>query len=255
MRPARTARRRRPGPGDAAAPSLRLHRHEDRAAVRAPARISLPCTSGDSCEESLVRLGTDRIDLLQIHYDEPERPVDDVIGPSSRSSARGRSGATESATCRPPGSRPTSGRGVPFSAHDGTLGDRAADGERGPAGAAAVSGVAGIAFSVTGRGLLSGSPPSPDDSGRRGHPTDGPAVPSRTSRSRRAASPRRWARSVRARGKTIAQVAIAWVLAQPGIVCALTGPSSIEHLEENLGASGWEMDPASARELEALPRG
>ena len=39
-------------------------------------------------------------------------------------------------------------------------------------------------------------------------------------------------------GKSPAQVAIAWVLAQPGVVCALTGPSTIPHLEENLGGAG-----------------
>ena len=51
-------------------------------------------------------------------------------------------------------------------------------------------------------------------------------------------------------GKTPAQAAIAWVLAQPGILCALTGPSTISHLEENLGASGWALSPADLEELE-----
>lgn len=37
-------------------------------------------------------------------------------------------------------------------------------------------------------------------------------------------------------------MAIAWVLSQPGIFCALTGPSSEEHLTENLGASGWKIE-------------
>jgi predicted aldo/keto reductase-like oxidoreductase len=42
-------------------------------------------------------------------------------------------------------------------------------------------------------------------------------------------------------GKTPAQMAIAWVLAQPGILCALTGPSTITHLEENLGGGGFAI--------------
>jgi hypothetical protein len=52
--------------------------------------------------------------------------------------------------------------------------------------------------------------------------------------------------------KTSAQVAIAWVLAQPGVICALTGPSTIYHLEENLGGSGWQIDPEEYEELESF---
>jgi hypothetical protein len=49
--------------------------------------------------------------------------------------------------------------------------------------------------------------------------------------------------------KTPVQIAIAWVLAQPGVVCALTGPSTIPHLEENLGASGWSLASEDLDEL------
>ena len=51
-------------------------------------------------------------------------------------------------------------------------------------------------------------------------------------------------------GKTQAQVAIAWVLSQSGIICALTGPSTIAHLEENVGGSGWHLSSESCEELE-----
>jgi hypothetical protein len=51
-------------------------------------------------------------------------------------------------------------------------------------------------------------------------------------------------------GRTPVQVAIAWVLAQPGVTCALTGPSTMDHLEENLQATGWHLDPRELAELE-----
>jgi len=51
-------------------------------------------------------------------------------------------------------------------------------------------------------------------------------------------------------GKTSVQVAIVRALAQPGVVCALTGPSTIPHLEENLGGSGWTIPPDDLSELE-----
>ena len=53
----------------------------------------------------------------------------------------------------------------------------------------------------------------------------------------------------RSYGKTQVQVAIAWVLSQP-IICALTGPSTIAHLEENVGGSGWHLSSESCEELE-----
>ena len=44
-----------------------------------------------------------------------------------------------------------------------------------------------------------------------------------------------------ARGKTPAQVAIAWVLSHPEISAAMIGPDSPEQVEENLGGVGWEL--------------
>jgi hypothetical protein len=49
-------------------------------------------------------------------------------------------------------------------------------------------------------------------------------------------------------GRTPTQVAIAWVLAQQGVISALTGPSSIVHLEEDVGTSGWALP---SKDLEA----
>ncbi len=51
-------------------------------------------------------------------------------------------------------------------------------------------------------------------------------------------------------GKSPVQVAIAWVLSQPGVVCALTGPSSLEHLEENIGGSGWQLEEPDLKGIE-----
>jgi diketogulonate reductase-like aldo/keto reductase len=52
-------------------------------------------------------------------------------------------------------------------------------------------------------------------------------------------------------GKTPYQVALNWLLSQPGVV-AIPKTSSMEHLDENLGALGWQMDKA---DLERLSRG
>ena len=51
------------------------------------------------------------------------------------------------------------------------------------------------------------------------------------------------------RGKTMAQVAVNWVLSHPEITVAISGSDTIEQLDDNLGAVGWELD---AEELDRL---
>ena len=51
------------------------------------------------------------------------------------------------------------------------------------------------------------------------------------------------------RGKTMAQVAVNWVLSQPEITVAISGSDTIEQLDDNLGALGWELE---AEELDRL---
>jgi L-glyceraldehyde 3-phosphate reductase len=54
------------------------------------------------------------------------------------------------------------------------------------------------------------------------------------------------------RGQTLAQMALAWVLRDPRITSALIGASSIDQLEQNLGA--LEQTVFAADELAAIDR-
>jgi aryl-alcohol dehydrogenase-like predicted oxidoreductase len=53
----------------------------------------------------------------------------------------------------------------------------------------------------------------------------------------------------RQRSKSPAQVALAWLLAQPGVTAPILGARAMEQLEDNLGCVGWQL---TAEELEAL---
>ncbi len=44
-----------------------------------------------------------------------------------------------------------------------------------------------------------------------------------------------------AEGKTAAQVALNWVLHRPGVTAPIIGARTLEQLNDNLGASGWEL--------------
>ena len=56
----------------------------------------------------------------------------------------------------------------------------------------------------------------------------------------------------RRRGQTLAQLALAWTLRDPRVTSTLVGASSIEQLEQNLGA--LEKLDFTAAELEEIDR-
>lgn len=50
-------------------------------------------------------------------------------------------------------------------------------------------------------------------------------------------------------GKTPAQVALNWVLNRPGITAPIIGVRTMEHLEDNLGAAGWTLSEEQIKRL------
>jgi aryl-alcohol dehydrogenase-like predicted oxidoreductase len=51
---------------------------------------------------------------------------------------------------------------------------------------------------------------------------------------------------------TVAQLAIAWVLRQPGVTAAIAGSSSLAHTQENAAAGEVVLDDATLRAIEDL---
>jgi len=51
------------------------------------------------------------------------------------------------------------------------------------------------------------------------------------------------------RGKTPAQVALNWVLNQPGVTTAILGARTVLQLEENLGSVGWELSAEETHKI------
>ncbi len=52
-------------------------------------------------------------------------------------------------------------------------------------------------------------------------------------------------------GKTVPQVAINWVLRRPTVATAIIGARNEEQLRQNLGAVGWELTPEQVAQLDA----
>ena len=201
-----------------------------------------------ACEQSLVNLGTEYIDLYQLHFDDPQTPVEDTIRVLERLQDEGKirhyglghlSAARLLAYIQ---------AGEVFSVlMEFSPLTRSAQTDIIPL--CQEMDVAAIAFSVTGRGLLSGKIGAqvkfdPGDIRSMDALFQGASFQSGLRIAKKLGQ-------VGARyDKTPAQTAIAWVLTQAGVTCALTGPSTPAHLEENVAGSGWDLTSDDLRELE-----
>jgi aryl-alcohol dehydrogenase-like predicted oxidoreductase len=53
-------------------------------------------------------------------------------------------------------------------------------------------------------------------------------------------------------GKTLAQLAIAWVLRRPEVTSAIVGARRPSQIEETVGAGDWNLSPADIKDIDAL---
>jgi aryl-alcohol dehydrogenase-like predicted oxidoreductase len=53
-------------------------------------------------------------------------------------------------------------------------------------------------------------------------------------------------------GKTVAQMAIAWVLGNPAVTVALVGTRTVGELEEDIAALDWRLAPADRAEIDRI---
>ncbi len=204
---------------------------------------------GKACEESLERLQTDYIDLYQVHFDDPDTAIEETVGALEELVREGKIrhyGVGHLPRDRVEAYLET---GRVFSVLL-ELSAVARESRRKLLPLCGAYGIGAIAFSVTGRGLLTGrfeERPSFEPGDIRN--IDPLFQRERFQSSQRVA--KKMTELGRHYGRTPVQVAISWVLAQPGMLCALIGSSTVAHLEENVGGAGWLL---SSKDLEGLER-
>ncbi|MBU6529829.1 aldo/keto reductase [Streptomyces mayonensis] len=203
-------------------------------------------------DASLTRLGVDHIDLYQLHRIDPEVPVEESWGALSELVAAGKLGAlglSEASVAeigRAQGVHPVASVQSELS-----LWSREAL-DDGVVEHCRREGIAFIAFAPLGRGFLSGRISSPED------------LPKADGRHRLAryqpdalAANQAVLDQVRAvaeeTGASVAQVSLAWVLAQGDHVAVLPGTKTRRYLEENVGAGALRLSPAALERLAHLP--
>ncbi len=209
-----------------------------------------PATLKQTCEDSLRRLKTEVIDLYYLHRWDRAVPVEESVGALGDLVREGKIRAVglsevSAATLR----RAHAVHPIAAVQSEYSLWTR--NPEIAVLDACCDIGAAFVAFSPLARGFLTGTLKDvaslePKDL-RRAMPRFEPAV--------YAANLRlldEYARLARAAHASMAQLALAWVLARGGHVLALPGTTCRAHLEENLGADAVELPPELIGKLDAL---
>lgn len=201
-------------------------------------------------DSSLRRLGTDRVDLWQLHRVDPEVPVEETWGAMAEQVAAGKAlalGMSEVGVEEL--SRAAAVHPVATVQSELSLWTRDPLPEVLPWCAA--NGVGFLPFSPLGRGFLTGTlaPGSFDDSDFRArNPRFAPEAMAANAALVDAV------RAVADRvGATPAQVALAWVLGQGEHVVPIPGTKKLRYLEENAASATVALTAEDLAELDALP--
>jgi aryl-alcohol dehydrogenase-like predicted oxidoreductase len=204
-----------------------------------------------SIDESLRRLGTDYVDLYQLHRVDPEVPIEETWGAMSEVVAAGKarhlglSEVTVDQIKRAQSVHPVTSVQSEFS-----LWTRDVQAEVLPY--CAEQGIGFLPFSPLGRGFLTGRFSSFDDLPEDDFRRRQPRFQQDALRANLAIVGR--VREIAERvGATAAQVALAWVVAQGRYVVPIPGTKTPKYLTDNVGAAGVELNATDLAELDALP--
>jgi L-glyceraldehyde 3-phosphate reductase len=207
-----------------------------------------------SLDQSLRRLGLEYVDIFYSHRADPDTPLEETLGALDTAVRQGKAlyVGISSYSAERTGNAAAILRelGTPLLVHQPAYSLLNRWVEDGLLDVLEKEGMGCIAFSPLAQGMLSeryldGIPPvsraSEDDS-----------FPQQFLSSANLDRVRGLADLARARGQTLPQMAIAWVLRDPRVTSALVGVSSVEQLEANVAA--LDNMSFSAAELDAIDR-
>ena len=244
-----------------------LARHRDRVVIATKVRFGVSDPGGEglaperiraACDASLRRLGVDVIDLYQVHAPDPAVPVEDTLAAldglvrAGKVRALGASNfpawllAWSVAVQDREGWAPFVSLQPQYS-----LVERTAELELLPLCRAAGLGV--LPWGPLGSGFLTGRYRRDQLPAQGRVATAGDAVEEAPSRRFTEANFRvvDAATEIAAgRGVPFPQVVLAWLLSVPGVTAPVIGPRTLPHLEDLLGATGFELDADERRRLE-----
>jgi aryl-alcohol dehydrogenase-like predicted oxidoreductase len=207
-------------------------------------------------EDALRRLGTDYIDLLQLHAFDASTPTEEVMGTLDQLIAAGK--IRYAGVSNYPGWQIMKAQAIAdrhgwprLVAHQVyySLIGRAYEADLMPL--AADQGLGALVWSPLGWGRLTGKigRDRPIPAGSRLHETEQFAPPVETEQLYRAIDA---LEAVAAEtGKTVPQIAINWLLRRPTVASVIIGARNEEQLRDNLGALAWSLTTEQVAALDA----
>ncbi len=212
----------------------------------------------ESCEASLRRLGVEAIDLYQIHQFDPQTPLDETLDALTDLVRAGKVryiGCSNYDAWRVVQSLWISDR--EHFAHfvsvqpEYNLLER--DVERELVPACLELGLGVIPYFPLAAGVLTGKykPDQPVPEGTRGY--NNPRFEPRLRREILETVQRleEWAH---ARGHTVAELSLAWLIARPGVSTVIAGATRPEQVVENARAAAWKLTEDDLREIDEILR-
>jgi aryl-alcohol dehydrogenase-like predicted oxidoreductase len=209
-----------------------------------------------ACEASLGRLKTDRIDLYQSHVDDGETPLEETLRAYERLIRAGKVRAIGASNYTAPrlaeALELSSAKGLPrydCLQPDYSLAQRGYEAELEPLCRA--EGVGVISYFSLAAGFLTGKYRAAGAAAGR----------AREARVAKYLNPRGFAlldaldAVARESGGSPAQVALAWVIARPGITAPIASATTVAQLDELIGAVRLTLSPEAIRRLDAASAG
>jgi len=236
------------------ATKVRFETSEPAGAGLAPDRIRA------ACDASLRRLGTDVIDLYQLHAPDPDVPLEETLEAldglvrAGKVRAIGASNFPAWLLAWAVALQDRNGW-APFVSLQAqySLVERSVEVEALPFCRAAGLGV--LPWGPLGAGFLTGryhrDQAMPDGSRMATAADDLEEAPARRAIERNFRVVDAAEAIAAERGATVAQVAIAWLVGVDGVAAPILGPRTFAHLEDLLGAAGLELSDAERARLEA----
>lgn len=210
-------------------------------------------------EASLRRLGTDHIDLYQLHEPDPTVPIEETLGALDELVRAGKireigcSNFTveqiQAADAAARNGGPSAGA-ARFTSVQNEYSLMHRDPEEGVLAQCERLGLAFLPYFPLASGLLTGKY-------RRGRPAP---KGSRLKEGRFAdqltdqnlAVVESLIRFAEAHGRTILDLAVSWLLARPTVASVISGATSPRQVEQNARAAGWELTPEDLTEIDAI---
>jgi aryl-alcohol dehydrogenase-like predicted oxidoreductase len=207
-----------------------------------------------AADASLRRLGTDYIDLYQMHQPDPETPIADTLGALNELVKAGKvreiggsnfsaAQLREAAEAAPPDAARFRSVQNQYSLYY-----REAEAEVLPE--CARLGMAFLPYFPLANGLLTGKyrPGQPPPPGSRAEAGFGPNVFNEKNL-HWADALRQWAER---HSHTLLELAIGWLLAQPTVASVIAGARTPEQMRANAAAGAWKLSGAELGEIEAI---